>query len=52
MTDKKPSVHGDTITIRVNPKLKRRAAEAAYRQGMTLSEAIRQFLRELAKQAD
>jgi hypothetical protein len=41
-------VHDATLTIRVKRDLIERARDAAHKQGMSLSEAIRQFLRDLA----
>jgi antitoxin component of RelBE/YafQ-DinJ toxin-antitoxin module len=50
MSDIRPLVHNDRLTIRVDAEVKRRAIEAARCQGMSLSEAIRAFLRDLAKE--
>jgi len=49
---KKDIIHDARISIRLSQDIKRRATETARREGMSLSEAIRQFLRELAKQTD
>lgn len=43
-------VHDATLTIRVKRELIDRAREEAHRQGMSLSEAVRQYLRELAEE--
>ena len=51
MSDTRERIHDSRITIRVNDEIKRRATEAARRQGMSLSEAIRAFLRELATES-
>jgi antitoxin component of RelBE/YafQ-DinJ toxin-antitoxin module len=51
MSDTRRLTHDDRVTIRVDAEVKRRAAKAARRQGMSLSEAIRQFLRGLAEEA-
>lgn len=48
MSDTRRLIHDQKVTIRVDAEVKRRAIEAAQRQGMSLSEAMRQFLRELA----
>jgi antitoxin component of RelBE/YafQ-DinJ toxin-antitoxin module len=50
MSDTRKLTHDDKVAIRVNAEVKRRAIEAARRQGMSLSEAIRAFLRDLAKE--
>lgn len=43
-------VHDATLTIRVKRDLVEKARDAAHKQGMSLSEAIRAFLRDLAKE--
>lgn len=43
-------VHDATLTIRVKRDLVEKARDAAHNQGMSLSEAIRAFLRDLAKE--
>jgi antitoxin component of RelBE/YafQ-DinJ toxin-antitoxin module len=50
MKEPRTGVHNANVNIRVSEEIKRLATEAARRQGMNLSEAVRQFLRELAKQ--
>jgi antitoxin component of RelBE/YafQ-DinJ toxin-antitoxin module len=52
MTNKRPVIQDARISLRVSDDMKGRAREAARREGMSLSEAIRQSLRELAKQSD
>ena len=49
---KKDTIHDGRISVRVTEDLKRRAAQAARREGMSLSEAIRQSLRELARESE
>ena len=49
MSDARKLTHDTRITIRISADVKRRATEAARREGMSLSEAIRAFLRDLAK---
>lgn len=51
MTDERTKIHDARITLRVSEDIGHRATEAARRQGMSLSEAIRQFLRELAEES-
>jgi len=50
MSDTRRLIHDQKVTIRVDADVKRRAIEGARRQGMSLSEAIRAFLRDLAKE--
>jgi len=50
MSDTRERTHDSRVTIRVSADVKRRATKAARRQGMSLSEAIRAFLRDLAKE--
>jgi antitoxin component of RelBE/YafQ-DinJ toxin-antitoxin module len=50
MSDGRQLTHDEKVTVRVSADVKRRATEAARRQGMSLSEAIRAFLRDLAKE--
>lgn len=52
MSDTRKLTHNSRITVRVSAEIKRRATEAARRQGMSLSEAVRGFLRELAKEIE
>jgi len=52
MSDTRKLTHDDRVTIRVDAEVKRRATQAARRQGMSLSEAIRAFLRDLAMGAE
>ncbi len=51
MSHTRKLTHNASITVRVSQDVKRRAEEAAQRQGMSLSEAIRAFLRELARES-
>lgn len=52
MSDARPRMHDEKVSVRVSAELKHRATEAARRQGMSLSEAIRAFLRELARETE
>lgn len=45
-------VHDSTLAIGIRKELTGKAGQAAHKRGKSLSEAIRQFLRDLAKQAD
>lgn len=50
MSGTRERIHDKKVSLRINAEIKRRATEAARRQGMSLSEAIRAFLRDLAKE--
>lgn len=52
MPDTRQLTHDDKITVRVSAEVKRRATEAARGEGMSLSEAVRAFLRKLAREAE
>ncbi len=51
MSDTRKVTHDDRVRVRVDAEVKRRAIEGTRRQGMSLSEAIRAFLRDLAKES-